>query len=151
MTHQIKHLRVSKNNKVFAAGSKLIQDEDSWKAKETLTEQEVNLIKRRLNAGKLDASEMWKDDGWKLTPEQNAKGKEWLFKLYKTPRGVERENMPYGYRETAILDSLEEIRLKEFYDAGNAYVSFYVPEYVAYGAEGSFEYYVSGGEIHIIG
>lgn len=87
----------------------------------------------------------------KLEPEQIEKGRAWLVDQWKTPRGVERKNNPYGYREEGVLDSFETIRLSGFVDAGNINHHWYVPTYRVYGTEGSFEYYIAGGKPVIIG
>ena len=71
--------------------------------------------------------------------------------LWKSPTGKERTNNPFGYREQDALETFEYFELRGFYDAGNRYRKFYVPLYTCVGAETSFEYYISGGEINIVG
>ena len=94
----------------------------------------------------LDCSEL------ELCTDQVLKGFDWLKNLWVTPRGVERKNNPYGYREQDALENFETITFNGYYDAGNYYHSFYVPLYLVSSKTGStFEYYVSGGSIHIIG
>jgi hypothetical protein len=124
----------------------------------TITEKQILLIGRRLN-NKHDLKEVdalyteAQEDGLQVTPEQAQKGFEWLWNLYKSPTGKERKNNPYGYREQEALDS----RLKGFtydghIDAGNSFVSWYAPIYTFIGKDGGcFQYYVSGGNINIIG
>lgn len=58
-----------------------------------ITEKEVNLLKRRANAGDKTAADF--SPCVELTKEQSEKGFKWLYNLYKTPRGVERENNPF--------------------------------------------------------
>lgn len=125
-----------------------------------ITEKEIHLIGRRLNA-KRDLKEMAElyqlaEEGQeevRVTPEQAQKGFDWLFNLYKTPRGIERKNNPFGLREMNMLDTgLGYFTYDGHFDAGNAYVSWYSPIYSFVDKEGfSFQYYVSGGEIKIIG
>lgn len=85
-----------------------------------------------------------------LTPEQNKKGFDFLQNQRTSPTGKERKNNPFGYREEAILDNFSHFTLGSFYDAGNAYRSFYLPLYYCYGNETSFEYYYNG-KVNIIG
>jgi hypothetical protein len=91
------------------------------------------------------------DNSPQLTPDQNKKGIDYLRNLWKSPSGKERVNNPFGYREQDALETFEYFELRGFYDAGNRYRKFYVPLYVCVGAETSFEYYISGGEINIVG
>jgi len=124
-----------------------ITNEELLKLK-TLTERELNLIKRRANDGKLDLCDL--RDEYELSPEQCRKGFDWIMNQYKTPRGVERKNNPFGYREENVINTYKKITCVGFFDAGNVHHSFYVPIYRAYGASGTFEYYVAGGAINII-
>lgn len=121
--------------------------------KKQLTEQEVKLLLRRLNAKKIsfgDLPENFQDgDGWELTTEQFQKGRDWLLNRWKTPSGVERKNNPFGYREEAILEKATSIDLKDFYPQGMS--GYLLPVYRVNSSEGSFEYVVSAGEIIIIG
>jgi len=87
-----------------------------------------------------------------LDAEQVQKGYDWLLNQWKTPRGMERKNNPFGYREQDAITNFKTITFYGYYDAGNYYRSFYVPIYYVSGTDGSgFEYYVSGGQISIIG
>jgi hypothetical protein len=122
----------------------------------TITEKEINLIKLRMNNDKVDdftqeAIDFIWDNSPQLTPDQNKKGIDYLRNLWKSPSGKERVNNPFGYREQDALETFEYFELRGFYDAGNRYRKFYVPLYVCVGAETSFEYYISGGEINIVG
>lgn len=125
---------------------------------QTITEQQIGLIGRRLNA-KRDLKEVQAiydlatEEGIEVTGEKAQKGFEWLWNLYKSPTGKERSNNPYGIREQNMLETgLGHFTYDGHFDAGNAYHSFYVPLYSFVDKEGfSFQYYVSGGEIHIIG
>jgi len=110
-----------------------------------ITEQQINLITRRLNGGeKIDLSEIW-DNPIELTDEQNKKGFDFLYNQWKTPKGVERKNNPFGYREENILAKFTGFELAGFYDAGNYGNSFFVPLYNCCGDNNAFQYYYSGG------
>jgi hypothetical protein len=122
----------------------------------TITEKEINLIKLRMNNDKVDdftqeAIDFIWDNSPQLTSDQNKKGIDYLRNLWKSPTGKERTNNPFGYREQDALETFEYFELRGFYDAGNRYRKFYVPLYTCVGAETSFEYYISGGEINIVG
>jgi len=122
-----------------------------FKGKQKLTEQEVNLMKKRLNDGKVDVHRM-REGGYALTPDQVAKGKAWLMDKWRTTRGVERKNCPFGYREMAALETFKTIRLIDWYDMSRyGRQPFYVPVYEVVGKDGYFQYYVGGGEPQIIG
>jgi hypothetical protein len=125
-----------------------------------ITEREILLMKRRLN-NKADLKEVQKfndllNDGEEIrvTASQAQKGFNWLFNLYKTPRGIQRKNNPFGYREEEALDAgLDYFTFDGFYDAGNQWVTWNTPIYTYYGKgeSGSFQYYVAQGKINIIG
>lgn len=116
-----------------------------------VTEKQISLLKRRLNAGEqIDLSYIW-DNAPAITPEQNAKGLKYLLNLWKTPAGKERKNNPFGYREEEILTNFECFSLAGFYDAGNHGHKFYVPLYDVCGAGLCFQYYMNGGRISIVG
>jgi len=123
-----------------------------FKGKQKLTEREVNLLLRRLNSGMIKASQL-RRGGYALTPDQVEKGRKWLMNLWVTPTGAERKNNPFGYREEAILETFQTIRLAEVTDISpyHAPHPFYVPVYEVVGKEGSFVYYLSGGKINIVG
>lgn len=122
---------------------KIMTNKVLWK--DTLTEQEIKLLLRRKNAGESISLEK----EYKLEPDQFVKGMRWLNNLRRTPNGKDRKNNPFGYREEKVLDSLTKIRLTDFYSERG---TFYVPVYTAYSVNsGSFQYYVMGGIINIIG
>lgn len=113
-----------------------------------ITENEINLLKRRANAGDKNIDGIYDIDYLPLTPEQTAKAVVWLRSLHYTPKGKVRTNSPFGYREIAIIDSADiEMEFHGFYDVGNRYVRSNVP---LYGCNG-MEYYVVGGKINIVG
>lgn len=122
-------------------------------AKDTLTEQDIKLICKRLNAGEKIT---FPEKVYKLTSEQNIKGFTWLYDLWKTPKGLERKTNPFGYREQEALNEFSAFELQEFYNAGNYHTNWYVPLYnvVSKNAGGTytgFQYYVAGGKPVIIG
>jgi len=120
-----------------------------------ITEKELLLVKRRLNDGTYTSKEVYDtiigDDGLKLTFSQQEKGYKWLYNKGFTSKGEIRSNSPFGYREEEILKNYHSIRLKDFYDAGNQNFKNFVPLYEVEGNETSMEYYVQGGEPHIVG
>lgn len=125
----------------------------------TITEKQINLIGRRLNNQKelgeelTKLSELAQEGDLEVEEEQALKGFKWLLNLYKTPRGVIRKNNPYGYREMEALDSgLKGFTYDGHFNAGNYSFSWYAPIYTFIGKNNtSFQYYVRGGEIVIIG
>jgi hypothetical protein len=79
-----------------------------------------------------------------IMPEQAAKGLAWLLDKWKTPTGKERKHNPFGAREINVLENFRRFRLVDFYDAGNGYMSFYVPVYRVESITGnSFDYYAA--------
>lgn len=124
---------------------------------EVLDENEVLLLKRRLNTGKLTQDDIFGKDWDKeylLSPDQNKKGYDWVYDQYKTPAGKERKNNPLGYREQEVVENFSHFTLDSFQDTAFGYsgVHFYVPVYRMHSKDGkSFSYYVSGGEMKIIG
>lgn len=113
-----------------------------------ITESEIRILKRRANAGDKEAANFW--PCVPVTPEQSEKAYKWLLNQYKTPRGVERKNNPFGYREMQIIDTwsceTDRATFQGFYDAGCKNFHNYVPCYEF----GGMEYYVCGG-IQIVG
>lgn len=86
-----------------------------------------------------------------LSDKQNKKGIVFLLNQWKTPNGKDRKNNPFGYREQKILENFSHFTLSGFYDAGNSYVTFYIPIYSCWSKDGNgFEYYYNG-EVNIIG
>lgn len=125
-------------------------------ARKIITEAELRLVFSRLNHGVYTADQVNKMltsfDGLKLTSEQNKKGYEYLMDQWKTPKGVERKNSPFGYREEDVLKDFKEIRLVEAFDAGNIYRSYHIPIYNVYAKDGSlFMYHMRGRAVNIIG
>jgi hypothetical protein len=85
-----------------------------------------------------------------LSEAQAEKGYAFLMDQWKTSRGVERKNNPFGYREQSALETFESIVLKSLYNAGKFPHDYYLPLYEVTGKRGSFEYYYDG-KINITG
>lgn len=51
-----------------------------------------------------------------ITPEQTEQGLQFLLNEWKTPRGIERKNNPFGFRETNILENFSHFVFNGFYD-----------------------------------
>lgn len=126
--------------------------------KSTLTEGDIKLLCRRANNGeKIEFPRLNETGiGYAITQEQTEKGRKWLLNQWKTPRGVERKNNPFGYREQDALNKFKGFEFCGLYDTGNMYHSFYVPIYTVVGEnkDGTytgFQYVLSGGKISIIG
>lgn len=119
-----------------------------------ITEREINLLNRRLNAegrDTLDYDLIENRFGLALTHEQERKALAWLNNQWKTSTGKERKNNPFGYREEKILENATDVTFIEFYNAGNSFVNYFLPVYRVYSSDGSFTYYVQGGEVNIVG
>jgi hypothetical protein len=111
-----------------------------------MTEQELNLVKRRLNDGTMDVHKFWEDrnsEPIQLTEAQNKKGYDWLKNLWVTPTGKEREMSPFGYREEQVMRNFDHIEVIDFYDMSRTSdFHNYVPLYSVVAKDGSaFDYY----------
>ena len=154
MTFKIKQKKV-KEKKTFAVenpkkNKKQLFIEDI-KNKGTITEKELLLVKRRLNDGTYKYQDVQDLTDLKLTPEQNAKGLKWLKNQGWTPRGIERKNNPFGYREEDTINSFQEFRLNSFTNVSHFDYPNYIPVYDVVGKKGSFQYIMEGGKVKIIG
>lgn len=141
--------------KEFAKGGKVGEFESIMKDN-VITEKQILLIKKRLNADKDDESVkavvdyIWDEKPY-LTPEQNQKGLEYLMNLWKSPTGKVRSTNPYGYREQEALETFESFQLSGYHDVSRyGQKPQFVPQYIVNGKETSFEYYVDG-KINIVG
>lgn len=86
-----------------------------------------------------------------LSDNQSRKGYDFLIDQWKTPRGIERKNNPFGYREQEILQNFKTIKLKSLFNNGNSHIDNYLPLYEVISNDGnSFEYYYDG-KINITG
>jgi hypothetical protein len=123
-----------------------------FKGKQRLTERDVKLLLRRLYDGKISTRQL-REGGYSLTPDQVEKGRKWLMAQWVTPKGVERKNNPFGYREQEILERFRTIRLADVHDISLYRSAFknYVPIYECLGAGDGFQYYIQGGTISIVG
>ena len=115
-----------------------------------ITENEINLIKNRLNKGEVIDLSIIYDNEIEITHEQTKKGIDFLRNQHKTPNGKERLNNPFGYREVEALETFERFYFVGFYDAGNSYRKQMLPIYLVCGKEVTFEYYYDG-KVQIIG
>jgi hypothetical protein len=115
-----------------------------------ITERQIITIKSRANRG-ADVWEIFNNGNLRITQEQTKKGLSWLLNQWKTPRGIERKNNPFGYREQEIINNFDRFALVDFYNVGR-YFPFFVPVYRVISRSGSsFEYYYNAGRISIIG
>lgn len=123
---------------------------------------QLNYLFKTMNNGAPEQVEQLQNllnnsEGIALAPEQVQKGFDWLKNLWVSPTGKERKNNPFGYREQDALGNPGTIELSGYYNAGNRYRDFFVPLYDVSGKSKTgesfygFQYYVSGGEIHIVG
>ena len=114
-----------------------------------MEEREMLLLKSRSNKAQHD---LFNYDAFSeyipLSEEWANKGLQWLKSLLKK-NGEPKAGQGLGYREIEIIKSAtpEDFRFMYFYDAGNGWHRNYLPVYNVAG----MEYYVSGGEINVIG
>lgn len=115
-----------------------------------MTEQEMNLLKRRFNADGKDSMDYSLNDelgdgyGIPLTAEQGAKGLRWL------QREAHKRNTVCGYREIDIIDNAEptDFMFKQFRDASRwGDFPWFVPVFSLNG----MEYYVDSDGLQIVG
>ena len=115
-----------------------------------MTEKQISLLKLRSNKENTNLYDLY-DNEIECTTQQTKNGLEWLLNKWKTPKGAERKNNPFGYREQNVLkDENAKSYFEGFYNAGK-YNTYLTPIYTIVGNGGSFEYIVEGGEIKIIG
>ena len=111
--------------------------------KQTLTEREILLLKRRLNDGKINPDDIFQiRSSFKLTDEQEKKGLKFLKNEWENKTGGERKNNPFGQREIHVLENFDNFKLIDFYDTSTFYqtqlgIKFYVPIYRVIGKDGS--------------
>lgn len=121
-----------------------------------IKESEIKLLRRRLNDKKIIQEDVELLMDIKITPEQTKKGLDWLMNKWKTPRGVERKNNPFGYREQRALETFEEFRLNSFFNNVNVYqaeagINNYIAVWDVIGKDANFQYYMEAGMPKIIG
>jgi hypothetical protein len=145
-------VRLNKETKTgkFAKGG-MVEMLNNIKETNTISEKEIKLINRRLNAGNVDSDTqelidyIW-DNTPVLTEEQGKKGYDYLMNVWKSPTGKTRVNNPFGYREQEVLENYSNFELAGFYKNRNSYI----PIYNVIGNDTSFQYYLDG-VVNIIG
>ena len=114
-----------------------------------MTEKEMLLLKKRSNAAQHD---LFNYDAFSeyipLSEEWSNKGLQWLKSLIKKD-GEPKAGQNLGFREIEIIKSAtpEDFSFVCFYDNGNGCYRNYLPVYNVAG----MEYFVSGGNIKVIG
>ena len=114
-----------------------------------MTEKEMLLLKKRSNAAQHD---LFNYDAFSeyipLSEEWAKNGIQWLKSLLKK-NGEPKAGQNLGYREIEIIKNAtaEDFTFVCFYDAGNGWYRNFVPVYNVAG----MEYFVSGGNIKVIG
>lgn len=117
----------------------------------SISEQELNLLKRRLNSGEeVKGLEYGIDEEIELLQDQETKGLKYLMNKYKTPKGKERENNPFRYREIQALENSPKIYFSGYHNS-SFFGKNYVPVYSVCGGGSCFDYYIIGGKVEIIG
>ena len=114
-----------------------------------MTEKEMLLLNSRSNKAKKDLFQYDEfSDYIPLSEEWANKGIQWLKSLLKK-NGEPKAGQNLGYREIEIIKSAKpsDFSFVCFYDAGNGWYKNYVPVYNVAG----MEYFVSGGNIKVIG
>lgn len=116
-------------------------------SKPRLNEQEVLLLRRRMNDGKISEKEalaVMPRDGWELESDQVEKGRKWLMNIWKNRYGIVKQSSPFEHKQEAALQSFRTAKLVGFEsDDGN----FFYPRYRVIGTHGQFDYTVKGGDI----
>jgi hypothetical protein len=117
---------------------------------EPLSEKDVHLILRRVNNDKDARNDptvqafYMNDGGWKLTKDQQEKGRKWLSQT--------RNRKKMGLRELGAIENMKEITL-----IGTIPGERNDHQYPLYQVQGSeakaqkFDYKVEGGELYIVG
>ena len=118
------------------------------------TEQQINLIIRRMNKSRENAHEMFNllDSVMpiRLTEEQTEKGREWLLRKNLKNNGQFRKNATLSENNISVLkDAKTEAYLSDFYDLGNGYITNNVPIYRYKNGNDCFEYYVQLGDAQL--
>jgi hypothetical protein len=119
-----------------------------------IKEQEIRLLKNRSNNEGHDVFDYNLLDrindgyGIPVTPEQGAKGLQWLRSLIKG-NGEPRKGQPLDYRELEIIRDTapEDFTFCGFYNLGRHGYPIFTPVYSVLG----MKYYNDGGKISIVG
>jgi hypothetical protein len=121
------------------------------KSQDFITEKQINLLKRRLNDGKIDFKDFEDLIDFDLSEEQNKKGIEFLIRHNFKTNGDLRNKSKLGFREVEILENFERFTFDGFYPVGNQHFKQFQPIYSVCSKDNSFQYYFNGGEMFIIG
>jgi hypothetical protein len=129
---------------------------EDLKKKDTITESEILLVKRRLNDGTYKYEDIEDLNEKNLTPEQTEKRLKYLKNKGWGKTGKQRTTSPYGQREEQALETFEKFEFGGFTDDTNSYqiqsgIHNYQPIYYVIGKDGTFEYYMKAGEPYITG
>ena len=113
-----------------------------------LKESEIKKILSDLRRGKINYSDLsFPEGGFRISSAQFQKGITFLNKKWKTSTGKERSNSPFGYREQRVIENASEMRLVDFYRSSR---QGWTPYYRISSDKEMFEYYVDGGQVHIM-
>ena len=124
---------------------------EALKKSDTISEKNILLMKRRMNANNNDESVREVLDYYgeieenpRLDAAQTKKGYDFLMNLFKSPTGKVRTNNPFREREQKVLENFSHFEFQGFMNNE--------PVYIVMAKNGSaFEYYYKGGAIKIIG
>ena len=114
-----------------------------------MEEREMLLLKSRSNKAQKDLFQYDEFNEYvPLSEDWSNKGLKWLKSLLKK-NGEPKAGQNLGYREIEIIKTAtpEDFSFMYFYDAGNGWHKNYLPVYNVAG----MEYFVSGGNIKVIG
>lgn len=117
-----------------------------------ISEQEILNIRKVINNNRLGDHDIHElvtlmgDNEPRIEPDQAEKGLTWLMNQWKTPKGKERKNNPFGYREEEVLDNFDHFTLAGLYNTATYQARemgfhSYMPIYRVYAKDGSsFDY-----------
>ena len=110
-----------------------------------ITERQILTMKSRANKGfTSEVRSIFSNGNLMITPEQTAKGLDWLMDKWKTPRGAVRKNNPFTPRQQSILENFDRFELVKLIDRGTRFVTWHVPVYRVVSKHGRyFDYTVS--------
>jgi len=124
---------------------------NSIKQTDTISEQEMKLLKNRINAGeKIDGLDYGEDIDYTLPKGYEEKGMLWILRQYRTPKGKVKGNHPFGYREQDAIETMKKITFVGFHNS-SFWGKNYQPVYNVKGKDASFDYCLSGGKLEILG
>lgn len=115
-------------------------------SKETLTENNINLLKNRVNKDiEILKMKEWKTE-YKITDEQTEKGKKWLFSKYLTPQTEkERKHNPFNNTQIDILKDFSHFTFNGLANISHSsFVNHFMPIYSVYDTKGNyFQYHIN--------